>query len=389
MGLLDVDHLRMPDLIGDPVWLALDGPRDDRSSGDELVHRNRLAQRFRRQARQIPCIEPRVQCPDPFEDRRVRGEKPADALREQHVRHLFGAGGRKARALRQTRDLDQRSLQAFRIACELHGRRIRESLALAADGRLKNPPGERSHVAEHHDGRRRGQQADGTSSPAAARHDPQDGAADQRKHEQTEQPAHELHVQPHIAVENVAEFVGDHSLELIPIESLESAPRDGHRRVRRRVAGREGVDPRLLFQHVDLGHGHAGGDGHFLDHVVQPFQPRIGRVPRHLHSAQRARHCPTAGPELQRLPDARQPQHAQNEHRAEHGAARMTGGVIEGREHRAVGAQGGQEGEQDEIERRSHSQQRQDEPQHQPARLPACGGLSGEEVHADPATAVR
>ena len=52
--------------------------------------------------------------------------------------------------------------------------------------------------------------------------------------------------------------------------------RDG--RVAGRVAGGEGVDAFLVVEHIDLRHGHAGRDGHFLDDIEQFAFVRVGRV---------------------------------------------------------------------------------------------------------------
>ena len=82
-------------------------------------------------------------------------------------------------------------------------------------------------------------------------------------------------VEPHVAVEDVAELVADHALQLVAGERLERAARDGDDGVAGRVAGGEGVDARLVVQHVDRRHGHAGGDRHLLDHVEQPALGRI------------------------------------------------------------------------------------------------------------------
>jgi hypothetical protein len=57
-----------------------------------------------------------------------------------------------------------------------------------------------------------------------------------------------------------------------------AAARDGDGGVAGFVAGGEGVDAVLLVHDIDLRHGHAGGDGHFLDDVEQLAFVGIGRV---------------------------------------------------------------------------------------------------------------
>ena len=44
------------------------------------------------------------------------------------------------------------------------------------------------------------------------------------------------------------------------------------------VTGGEGVDAVFLVHDIDLRHGHAGGDGHFLDDIEQLAFVGIGRV---------------------------------------------------------------------------------------------------------------
>ena len=50
-------------------------------------------------------------------------------------------------------------------------------------------------------------------------------------HEQTEDPRGQAHVDLHVAVEDVAEFVADDGLQLIAVERVERALRDRHRRL--------------------------------------------------------------------------------------------------------------------------------------------------------------
>ena len=114
-------------------------------------------------------------------------------------------------------------------------------------------------------------------------------------HQQSEHPAQEPAVQPHVAVQHVAEFVGDDSLELVAVEARDGATRDGDRGVCGRIARGEGVDAVFVLEHVDLGHGHARSDGHFLDHVVQPTQRRIPGAALDAHTTQRTRHHRAAG----------------------------------------------------------------------------------------------
>jgi hypothetical protein len=99
-------------------------------------------------------------------------------------------------------------------------------------------------------------------------------------------------VQPHVAVQDVAEFVADDALQFVARQKFHAAARDGDGRVAGLVAGGEGVDAVLVVHDIDLRHGHAGGDGHFLDDVEQLAFVGIGRVridqPRAHHFRNRA-----------------------------------------------------------------------------------------------------
>ena len=115
-------------------------------------------------------------------------------------------------------------------------------------------------------------------APAAAElQEPQPERADQQDSgEQADQPD----VQSHVAVEDVAELVPDHALQLIAIELSQRSPGDRDRRVGRRESRRERVDAGLLRHDEQARRRNAGGQRHLLDDVDQPPQPRVrgGRV---------------------------------------------------------------------------------------------------------------
>ena len=111
-----------------------------------------------------------------------------------------------------------------------------------------------------------------------------------------EQNADEPDVQPHVAVQNVAEFVADNALQFVARQLGHAGVRDGDHRIARRVPGGKGVDAILIVEHIDFRHGHAGGDGHFLDDVEQFAFVRIHRVGINEPSAKGFRHhAATAG----------------------------------------------------------------------------------------------
>ena len=68
----------------------------------------------------------------------------------------------------------------------------------------------------------------------------------------------------------MAELVPQHALQFFAGEIFQAAGRNGHHGVARLMTGGKGVDARLMVEHVDRRHGHAGGQRHLLDHVQQP-----------------------------------------------------------------------------------------------------------------------
>jgi hypothetical protein len=104
--------------------------------------------------------------------------------------------------------------------------------------------------------------------------------ADHRDHEDAGDEADQAEVEPHVAVEDVAELVPDDALELVAREVVQRAPAHGDHGVAGRVAGGERVDGRLVVEHVHGRDRCARGDGHLLDDVEQPplGQARAGRV---------------------------------------------------------------------------------------------------------------
>ena len=64
-------------------------------------------------------------------------------------------------------------------------------------------------------------------------------------------------------------LVADDALQFIAVEQGHATAGHTDGRVPRRMAGGKGVDALFVIEHVDLGNGHAGGDGHLLDHVAQ------------------------------------------------------------------------------------------------------------------------
>ena len=117
-------------------------------------------------------------------------------------------------------------------------------------------------------------------------------AADDGEAEDAENDSEQAEIEPHVAVQDVAELVGDDALQFIARQQFHAAARDGDGGIAGGVAGGEGVDALLLVHHIDLRHGHAGGERHFLDDVqqlalVEVRAVRIQQPPAH-HGRNRA-----------------------------------------------------------------------------------------------------
>ena len=327
---------------------------------------------LRLQACQRFIVEARFQRADPLQQWRMGGEQlaceelvEAHAIAEQHVADFLGIAALvEARAIVQATDLLQRTGQSLRLPGELHCAGIGQFLARPAHPGLDHPPEEQADVADEHRHQRGHQdRADALAAPAES---PvlQDLAADQADHQDAEQHADQADVQPHVAVEDVAELVGDDALQLVAIEPVQRAA--GHRDhgVGSRVAGGEGIDAGFVFQHVELGHRHAGGDRDFLDHVAQATQSRLGGVLRDQGAAQLLRHRFTA---TAQAGDA--VERADRDHRD-----RRQGGE----QHQLRRLRGDPDHA---IDRQHDAGDRQRHQEYQPRRRPPRCGLLFEEIH--------
>ncbi len=137
------------------------------------------------------------------------------------------------------------------------------------------------------------------------------GAAQQpapgdRQHEDAKGQAHQLLIQPHVAVQDVAELVRDHALQLRAIEALECAARDRDRRVRGRHACGERVDAGLLLENVDLRHGQPRRQRHFFYDVHEPPLQWIGAFAADFGGAEQARDLAAAACDRRRAIQARE-----------------------------------------------------------------------------------
>ena len=202
-----------------------------------------------------------------------RAEKRfAHAVSEKHVAGFPGVSGFDLRA--GAADFLQRPGEPRRIAGELNRGGIGQKFPLPAERGLDEPAKEYADRADDDQGQPQEHQR--IPVPAAARED-QD-PANHREAQDAEDDAHDAQIQTHVAIEDVAELVADDALQLIAVEQCHATARDADGGVARRVAGRKGVDAFFVVEHINLGDGHAGGDGHFLDHVPQLALIGMGRV---------------------------------------------------------------------------------------------------------------
>ncbi len=146
--------------------------------------------------------------------------------------------------------------------------------------------------------------------------------ADQAEHHDAEQHAHEPDIQAHVTIEDVAELVPDDALQFVAVQCLQRAARYGNGRITRLVTRRKRIDAALLLEYVNLRHGRARGDRHFLDDVTQPAAQWILHVGGHGHAAQGNRNAAAARRQNRSLVQGR----TRDQERRSHSDADQNGG---------------------------------------------------------------
>ena len=101
---------------------------------------------------------------------------------------------------------------------------------------------------------------------------------DQAQKQYAVQDADHPQIEPHVAVEDVAELVGDDALQLVARELLDAAARDADHRVARREPGGERIDALFVFHHEHGRHRDARREGHLLDDVQEAAFVRLERI---------------------------------------------------------------------------------------------------------------
>ena len=196
-------------------------------------------------------------------------------------------------------DFVQRAHHAFGLAGKLHRRSIGQKFALAANRRLYPA---RQHVAEAADqhqqpAQKRERQRHHTAGhrrfglvgrcvaarfqtaflpiieQIRAKHQPAGAHGNQL---QAKQPAGEAHIQAHIAIGNVAEFMRHHRLQLGAVELLQRAAGNTDHSIGRRGACGKSIDA-AIGQKIHFRHRHHRRQRHFFHHIHQPPLGRRGR----------------------------------------------------------------------------------------------------------------
>jgi len=168
--------------------------------------------------------------------------------------------------------------------------------------------------------------------------------------------------------------VADDGLQLVTVELVERALRDGDGRFVGRMAGGKGVDALLLGKHVHLRLADARRDGHLLDDVQQPLALQIAVLRRHRHAAQRTCHHGAAGAQLRGLVPGGEQHRPDHDERGPHDDFR----VLAQRVHRIADQADGHH----QVDDQRHHQEREDEAHHQPTGVALLGFLAFEELRA-------
>ena len=238
---------------------------------------------------------------------RVRREQAPHPGDEKHVRGLLRACRAQQAPPSLPTNLDQRAAQPVRVSRELDGRGIGQPFALARDPSLQKASEQPAQRTDDRQGKGQGGKHQGQREhPRQRANDPEGQVAHP---DQASDPRDEPYVHPHVAIQDVAEFVGDDALQLIAIERVESALGHHHRGIRWRESRGERIDSPLGAEDVDPRHRHARGDRHLLDDVAQHALARVLGLRGQQGASQPAGHR-AAAPQADRRVEGRE-QHDQ------------------------------------------------------------------------------
>ena len=299
------------------------GPGQDGGSGDDFgdVDTRRMPTPIRRRlfrlddpGRRVRAVPAGLDPTDTILEPRVCGEHGGETrgqrLGEKHVTGLCGVGTGDARSFHEGPDPLERTGDGARISCELHGRGIGQVLALTADGGLDEVSEQRPHEPHDREPRAKGHYGDDPSSlfaPAAAAARPGEGDApqdeipDDADDQDAVEDSDQADVQAHVPIEDVAELVRDHSLQLGAGQLLDGSLRHSDHSVVGCVSSCKRVDPLLARHQVDGWHRRAGGDRHLFDNVQDLALLGIRGVARDETATESFGDHPPTAPELRHL----------------------------------------------------------------------------------------
>ncbi len=218
-----------------------------------------------------------------------------------------------------TADFYQGAADTIGIACVLYGRGVSQEFALPADCSLDQVAEKGATITDDHEtdpqGENRGDIVFSGPSRTAIAGAAQDVIADQADHHDAVQQTHQADVQAHIAVEDMAELMGDYTLQFIAAEFANAAAGDADHGVAGFVTGGEGIDGFILHQ-VNRWNRRARSDSHLFHDVEDLAFIRVARAGIEQAAAQRLGHHLAAAAQLGQ-PDQHADAHHDNDNEAD------------------------------------------------------------------------
>ena len=194
---------------------------------------------------------------------------------------------------------------AVGITGELHRRCIGKKFSLAAHRGLDQVAEKGAYESYDNQANAQKDNAPGVFGAAAVHAAQHQVITNQPQHHDAVQHADQADIDAHVAVQDVAEFMGDNTLQLFPAEGFDSAAGYRDDGIAGRVAGGEGIDA-VLFHQVDRRHRDAGGDSHLFDYVEHPPLIQILRTGQQQPAVHHLRDTGAAASQARNLVEAAQ-----------------------------------------------------------------------------------
>ena len=211
---------------------------------------------------------------------------------------------------------------AVGVAGELHGRSIGKEFTLPADGCFDQVADQRAGKADCHQAEAEGNEGDRpatlvVAAAAATRRSRQSQGVvpDQPDQQDAMDDRDQANVQPHVAVEDVAELMGDHPLQFVAGELLDAAAGHTDHRLVGLVASRESVDAWFMVHHVNPRDGQARGNRHLFDDVEHLSLQWISSIFRQWAAAEHQGHRLAPARQLGGLVEAASSDHSTDRQR--------------------------------------------------------------------------